>query len=68
MAMTFEDAQGLALAQSDETSYEEYRTDCAWCLDEQGLPLGNGSHGICSLHAIKVLKDWQDSKVKRRIF
>lgn len=24
---------------------------CAWCLDEQGIPQGEGSHGICPDHA-----------------
>jgi hypothetical protein len=24
---------------------------CAWCLCEQGIDLGSGSHGICALHA-----------------
>ena len=23
---------------------------CAWCLQEQGLALGPGSHGICQFH------------------
>ncbi len=26
---------------------------CAWCLSEQGIPAGEGSHGICRKHA-----DW----------
>ena len=24
---------------------------CAWCLSEQGLPAGEGSHDICTKHA-----------------
>lgn len=28
---------------------------CAWCLTEQGRPLGNGSHGICTEHAARIL-------------
>jgi hypothetical protein len=24
--------------------------ECAWCLQEQGCPLGPGSHGICLFH------------------
>ena len=24
---------------------------CAWCLSEQGIPAGEGSHGICKTHA-----------------
>ena len=29
--------------------------DCAWCLAEQGIPAGEGSHGICTLHKTQVL-------------
>lgn len=28
---------------------------CAWCLSEQGVPAGEGSHGICREHANKLL-------------
>jgi hypothetical protein len=28
---------------------------CAWCLSEQGLPAGEGSHGICRMHAGRLL-------------
>jgi len=28
---------------------------CAWCLSEQGLPAGEGSHGICKQHANRLL-------------
>lgn len=24
---------------------------CAWCLQEAGYPLGEGTHGICDYHA-----------------
>lgn len=68
MAKTFDDTKVLVLDDESEASHEEHRIDCAWCMDEQGLPLGNGSHGICPSHAVKVLEAWQDSKVKRRIF
>ena len=29
----------------------ETAISCAWCLAEQGLPFGEGSHGICDAHA-----------------
>jgi hypothetical protein len=29
---------------------------CAWCLSELGKPAGEGSHGICSLHANEMIK------------
>ena len=28
---------------------------CAWCLSEQNLPAGEGSHGICKMHANRLL-------------
>lgn len=28
---------------------------CAWCLSEQGIPAGEGSHGICRNHANRLL-------------
>ena len=30
-------------------------TLCAWCLSEQGIPADEGSHGICMMHANKIL-------------
>jgi hypothetical protein len=30
---------------------------CAWCLQEQGLPLGSGSHGICQFHRNQLIQD-----------
>ena len=29
---------------------------CAWCLQEQGLPLGSGSHGICQFHRDQLMQ------------
>jgi hypothetical protein len=34
-------------------------TICAWCLKEQGIPPGSGSHGICRIHE---LKSYHESK------
>ena len=28
---------------------------CAWCLKEQGIPAGEGSHGICAFHHAHML-------------
>lgn len=40
-------------------------TLCAWCLSEQGLDMGSGSHGICERHAAKVLQQQRDRKLAR---
>lgn len=32
--------------------------DCAWCLAEQGLPMGEDSHGICTRHAEQLRADY----------
>ena len=37
----------------------ESSTDCAWCLAEQGLEAGNGSHGICARHEAGILQQYQ---------
>ncbi len=29
---------------------------CAWCLKEQGVPSGEGSHGICAFHHAHMLR------------
>jgi hypothetical protein len=49
------------LSSSDNTQYsssidETYDTQCAWCLQEQGLPMGDGSHGICADHANEMIQ------------
>lgn len=35
---------------------------CAWCLSEQGLEPGNGSHGICEQHAAFLLQQWRERR------
>jgi hypothetical protein len=37
---------------------------CAWCLSEQGIPAGEGSHGICKQHASNLLL--QQRAIRRR--
>jgi len=37
---------------------------CAWCLSEQGIPAGEGSHGICKKHANRLLR--QRRKLRSR--
>lgn len=43
MAKRFED--------SDVLVWDDDTTECAWCLAHKGLPMGEGSHGICEAHA-----------------
>ena len=35
---------------------------CAWCMKSAGIPLGNGSHGICSEHAAQVIEAYRARK------
>lgn len=35
---------------------------CAWCLAEQGVPAGEGSHGICKKHADAILLQWKGKR------
>jgi hypothetical protein len=44
----------------------EDTTDCAWCLQEQGLPMGEGSHGICGMHARQAMEQYKAEKQKRQ--
>lgn len=39
--------------------------ECAWCLVEQGLPLGEGSHGICPTHEAEQWQKYLDRKSER---
>lgn len=39
--------------------------DCAWCMIEQGIELGEGSHGICPTHAEEQWNKWQELKASR---
>ncbi len=38
---------------------------CAWCLSEQGMAAGDGSHGICTTHATWLLKKWKEHRRRR---
>ena len=38
---------------------------CAWCLQEQGLPLGSGSHGICPFHRDLLMQDRHSKRAER---
>jgi hypothetical protein len=40
------------LLELDQISHAStHASRCAWCLSEQGMPMRNGSHGICARHA-----------------
>jgi hypothetical protein len=43
-----------------------HRPLCAWCLSEQGIAAGEGSHGICTMHAGGLLKQWRERGSRRR--
>ena len=38
---------------------------CAWCLSEQGIAAGEGSHGICKKHADSFLLQWRERHTHR---
>ena len=38
---------------------------CAWCLSEQGMPAGEGSHGICKKHANRLLLQQRQLRSRR---
>lgn len=41
--------------------------ECAWCLRDAGLPMGEGSHSICKRHAEQVLLQARVRKLARRV-
>ena len=41
--------------------FSSWEAQCANCLEEQGLPMGNGSHGICTSHAQQTLQSWRQA-------
>lgn len=48
---TIEQKQELRDDQPFDSNDSVQNLLCAWCLSEQGIPAGEGSHGICSKHA-----------------
>lgn len=46
---------------------DEDTTDCAWCRQAQGLPMGNGSHGICAFHAAQVRQQQAERRAARNV-
>ncbi len=42
-------------------SFSSLSVDCAWCLAEQQLPMGEGSHGICAVHAQSLYRERKES-------
>jgi hypothetical protein len=38
---------------------------CAWCLQEQELPLGPGSHGICPFHRDQIIQDRRSKQAEQ---
>jgi len=45
----------VVLQREMKESQDEQGTDCAWCMTEEGIPLGDGSHGICDEHAEQLV-------------
>jgi len=52
-------------AMAPDLPTEKQPAVCAWCLDEMGLPHGNGSHGICPRHAAAMTAQSQARKAAR---
>lgn len=47
-------------------SVEQVWLPCAWCLSAQGLPAGDGSHGICRQHANGLLLEQRSRRIAIR--
>ena len=46
------------------SSITQHNLDCAWCLSEQGLEMGDGSHGICIQHASEFLQQHREHSAR----
>jgi hypothetical protein len=42
-----------------------WQIQCAWCLQELGLPLGSGSHGICQFHRNQLMVDRRSKQAEQ---
>jgi hypothetical protein len=56
------DSQNLA-ASTGMVAESAWMIQCAWCLQEQGLPFGPGSHGICPFHRDQLMQDRRSNHV-----
>ena len=60
--------QNATMSLSDQYLFNsEDRPRCAWCLSEQGLDFGNGSHGICPQHAAWLLQQYRERNARRHV-
>jgi hypothetical protein len=64
---TLEQKQDIGLVNCNGAVAVEVRPLCAWCLSEQGLDMGDGSHGICSRHAVWILQQHRERHAHRRL-
>jgi hypothetical protein len=64
---TLEQKQNIGLISYNSAVVVEIRPLCAWCLSEQGLDMGNGSHGICTRHAVWILQQHRERNAHRHL-
>ena len=63
MAIGREQEHGLADNNWQTNSFAAWQSPCcAWCLCEQGIEMGEGSHGICSRHADELLLQYKERR------
>jgi hypothetical protein len=57
------DISEIAVAPTAEVVLSVERAmPCAWCLSEQGIPAGEGSHGICKMHVDRIFIQWREKR------
>ena len=62
---TIEQKQDRCLIDDRLSSGSSSSPLCAWCLSEQGVAAGEGSHGICKKHADSFLVQWREHRSHR---
>jgi hypothetical protein len=53
---------GLEVETEEVEAVGGWDTQCAWCLQEQGIDPGSGSHGICDYHSAQVYQAYRASR------
>lgn len=58
--------QNISVIEAPPSIIAVLTTRCAWCQAEQGIPAGEGSHGICRPHADELLAKWKAQRKMTR--
>ena len=52
---------------ADTPTEKSPAVQCAWCLAQNGQPMGEGSHGICPRHAAQVIEKSRERRARKLV-